>query len=249
MPVGSSATRAVFRRPRCVICGTPLGSGSRFVEDEDYRMLMETGLPREVERCTVPRACKHCRPTVDGLAAHVLSLAVLVAAGLLCFAGRVYRATSWEENTSWQQLNQYLTSPDFASTKHGMPDYRLDRMTLFILGPLKSTCEAKGGSSWRTKLVFGLVLARVLINDAEVCGNFFPVWLLAQGTLPCCHSFNAALALKLVSKLWVSEKHSTGFGVRLFPQRREGNKGRLIELGATASPRTSHRPLRRTKRQ
>ena len=67
-------------------------------------------------------------------------------------------------------------SQEGGATKHGAPDYQVDRTTLQLTGPCRVSYE-HGAGEWQTDYHFLTWFARAVCNDSQALERFLCLWM------------------------------------------------------------------------
>jgi len=161
----------------CCVCGESCGkNASSVLADRDLEMLEEGGYVDHFEH--VPRAkatrrvCGDCAPFAKGFADRVTKLSVMIAAGLLHLARRLFPCgVDGHPFTGADCVEAHIDSKEFKDTRHGAPDFRLDRTSLYAYGYLCELYRPRDNKSL-ISLCFALFFMRAVCNDAGAVAAF-----------------------------------------------------------------------------
>lgn len=124
--------------------------------------------------------------------ANVADFCITIAAGLGCTAKRLCPGL---ELNDIPKVLERMSAPSFCQTKHGAANYRYDRGVL------------PGFYADTLDLMFGVMLVRCCMNDAELAAAFFRSWV------PTYKDWDENRAARLLASVWRAGQHDMGMGL------------------------------------
>lgn len=212
----------------CVCCATSIGINCQTVDNEDdKRDLVTLNMIQHEPRARATWfVCHLCSAACVGLSDRLLGFAIQIAAGLLHFCQRLYPNEDLA-NKCDQRVVAYMQSAAFSETRHGAADWRLDRMSLYLYGPL-----ADNYGDDKLGYFFCLLFARSCCNDSSAFQAFLKLWLQRTKKLLSIDSWNEELAIQLLKETWDNKTHDMGYFLML-PQLQEIKKKRKADDDTT----------------
>ena len=161
-----------------------------------------------------------------GVTGRLQKYTLMVAAGLLSFMRRVAPELAPLHAANLQPVAAHMNSESFKGTRHGSADYRLDRTSLWLSGPV----NALYGDSV-ADFLFMVMFVRMCCNHNEAGQSFLARWRQQTGDVLRPSNWNAKLVLPLLLDVWNPTQHWTGYGPRMLPQNHRGQKGQWQQQG------------------
>jgi hypothetical protein len=234
--LGNGRTRRYEGR-HCSLCSVSCGPHYELSE-KDRGML-------EVSGCAFhpPRPgfswylCGPCAAGVDGIAERMSEFALMVSTGILFFVQRVFPQTASLDSTSIRKIRRHMKSASFKDTRHGAADWRLDRLSLYLYGPVADMYQ----DSHPSEICFAVMFIRCCCNDSDALQLFFGEWSsLGRGRLSP-RSWDEDQALELLKMVWRPRQHDMGYTCRMMPQC--GQLGQFQQSGCQLMSDVSARLL------
>jgi hypothetical protein len=119
--------------------------------------------------------CGTCLQVADGFKGQLLSYALMASAGHLVLLRRLFPDLDGLHDAMLREVDNYISGPNFA-TKHGAPDYRVDRTTLQLTGHAGClTSMVRGSGKLIITFCSGFTIA-MPIEDHFEDTNMVPAW-------------------------------------------------------------------------
>ena len=196
----------------CVICHKGCGPHLVVSADEDKELLRRFGtIKDEPRRGVVWHVCATCSTFAIDINSRIEMFCLMVATGLFAVVERLYPDVVAKHQGDVHRLLDHKQSASFAGSKHGSADFRLDRMTLFIAGPLAANyCDDK------LNLFFCILFLRACCNHSDAAQKFMATWRKDVGNYLTLANYNADNAVAILDSIWKPEYNSKGFGQSFF---------------------------------
>ena len=203
----------------CALCGQALLNMFVELNKEDETFLAAHGYLCSSQQGVKQCVCPGCSGLV-GVSVRIRRYSSMVAAGFF-FLRRVAPNCAVLDSSPVPDVMLHMASPSFRETRHGSADYRTDRMSLWLSGPVRLLY----GSDFIDFLVIVMFL-RNCCNHSDAAEDFLTRWRAEVGDVLRASNWGAERAWSLLKVVWNPRRHWTGYGPRMFPQFHQGEKGR-----------------------
>jgi hypothetical protein len=210
----------------CCLCGVPCGPHKQVLE-ADKDLLERAGYSFQAQRAGSQwYFCALCAG-LSGVAERVYKFALMVSCGLVFFAQRCFPELRQIDSTGLRTVRSHMRQPSFKDTRHGAADFRLDRMSVYIYGPLADKYEGSPPGH----VYFTIMFMRACCNDSSAAQSFVNAWALRGKGLLSPKTWDEELALGILYDIWDPDTHDMGYGARQLPQCHMGERGDFHEMG------------------